>query len=89
MLKFRCFHRFCFVDARRRSGPPRGVFSAQLLSGGGVILPFGGAANGLLKARDFLRRSESGARRFQDRFCVPVHEVGEQGLNFRRYIVCK
>ena len=89
MLEFRCFRTFYFVVARRRSGPPCGVFSAQLLSGGGVFLPFGGAADGLLKARGFLRQSESGARRFQDRFCVPVHEVAEQAHSFRRYIVCK
>ena len=89
MLEFRCFRTFYSVVARRRSGPPRGVFSAQLLSGGGVFLPFGGATDGLLKARGFLRQSESGARRFQDRFCVPVHEGAEQAHSFRRYIVCK
>ncbi len=89
MSKFRCLRTFNSVVARRRSGPPRGVVFAQLLSGGGVFLPFGGAADGLLKARGFLRRSASGARRFQDRFCVPVHEVGEQAPSFRRYIVCK
>ena len=89
MLKFCLFRTLFYVVPRRRSGPPCGAVSAQLLSGGGVFLPFGGVAYGLLRNRRFLRRSERGARRFQDRFCVPVHKGGEQALNFRRHIVCK